>query len=163
MTACTPGNASASESSIPMIRAWAWGLVSNFAYNMPRISISSTKAGLPLANFRESTLGSDLPTTCNSGASGARTNFGATCRRMSTVVPAVAGPPPAISGPACQPGSPSDSSFSTIRSAEPVRRQLHRRHHIQLDRCWLFAAQHGCGLQNGLYRLDITTFSIQDA
>ena len=51
------------------MRAWACGLYSNLAYNMPRNSMSSVKAGLPFASLTASTLISGLPTTAISGTS----------------------------------------------------------------------------------------------
>ena len=51
------------------MRAWAWGLRRTLAYSIPLGSMSSVKAGLPLASRTASTLTSGLPTTAMSGTS----------------------------------------------------------------------------------------------
>src|SRR5438093_6891241 len=62
MTATTPGNFRAAATSIPMIRAWAWGLRTMAAWSMRGRTRSSMYPPRPRRSRGSSTRGMDLPT-----------------------------------------------------------------------------------------------------
>ena len=125
-TAATPGCSLALDVSMLLIRACAKGLFKILAINIPRISISAAKAGLPWTSLTASTFRAGVPTIRSDSASGA------TLMRGITRVASSSPPPrtsmeglPSFGGPNSSAGAgilPSMGSGVSPRNTAAARR-----------------------------------------